>query len=176
MSDGTLATRLMSLCAGVSLRTERDDDMPFLADLYASTRETELEHVPWDADIKRRFLHDQFGLQHDHYVKNYDGAEFLVIEDGAERIGRIYLRRSNREVRLMDIALVPERRGQGTGGALIEALMRIARDEGWEITLHVEPNNPAMRLYDRYGFRLIENRGVYLFLGWAPRDESTVDA
>ena len=31
-----------------------------------------------------------------------------------------------------------------------------------------EPNNPALKLYERLGFRLIEERGVYLFLGWMP--------
>jgi len=33
--------------------------------------------------------------------------------------------------------------------------------------LHGEPDNPAQRLYQRLGFRLIEHRGVYDFLGWS---------
>jgi len=164
--SGTLASRLAAQCPDVSLRVETDDDRLFLADLYASTREAELAHVPWDAAMKRRFLHDQFDLQRAHYRANYIGAEFLVVESEAERVGRIYLYRGKDEIRLMDIALVAERRGQGTGGALIEALMRVAREDVCQITLHVEPNNPAMRLYDRLGFRLIEERGVYVFLGW----------
>jgi ribosomal protein S18 acetylase RimI-like enzyme len=173
--ETTLAAQLMRRCPALSLREESDDDRAFMADLYASTRETELAHVPWEAATKRAFLHEQHALQHAHYRANYVGAEFLVIQAQSERLGRIYLYRKEggREIRLMDIALVPERRGQGMGSALIEALLQIAGANGWEITLHVEPNNPAMRLYDRLGFRLIENRGVYLFLGWngaAPLD------
>lgn len=169
MSSGdTLASRLAALCPDVSLRVETDADRPFLAELYASTRTEELAHVPWDAATKRGFLGEQFDLQHAHYVKNYVGAEFAVIEQHGQPVGRIYLRRSGSEIRLMDIALVPEKRGQGIGRSLVEALVRIAREDANEITLHVEPNNPAMKLYDRLGFKLIENRGVYLFLGLKP--------
>jgi len=39
--------------------------------------------------------------------------------------------------------------------------------------LHVEPDNPAQRLYQRLGFRLIENRGVYDFLGWKSQLNTT---
>ncbi len=163
---GTLASRLAAQCPDVSLRVENDADRAFLSDLYASTRTDELAQVPWDDAAKRGFLAEQFTLQHAHYVKNYVGAEFVVIEQHGRAIGRIYLRATGREIRLMDIALVPEKRGQGIGRSLIEALLRIAREDAAEITLHVEPNNPAMRLYDQLGFRLIENRGVYLFLGW----------
>jgi ribosomal protein S18 acetylase RimI-like enzyme len=164
----TLARRLAALCPDVSLRVENDADRSFLDDLYASTRKEELAHVPWDDATKRAFLHEQFTLQHAHYIKNYVGAELLVIEQHGQPIGRIYLRRSGKEIRLMDIALMPERRGLGTGGALVRALAQLAREDGDEITLHVEPNNPAMKLYERMGFRLIENRGVYLFLGLKP--------
>ena len=124
--------------------------------------------MPWPDEAKLAFLAEQFQLQRDHYRKNYQGAEFLVVEADGERIGRIYLYPSEREIRLMDIALVDARRGQGLGAALVQGLMQIAREDGREITLHVETNNPALRLYDRLGFRLIEERGVYLFLGWTP--------
>ena len=164
----TLASRLAALCPDVSLRVENDADRAFLSDLYASTRQEELAPVPWDAATKRGFLAEQFTLQHAHYVKNYVGAEFIVIEQHGQSIGRIYVNRKGSEIRLMDIALVPEKRGQGIGRTLVEALARVAREDAAEITLHVEPNNPAMKLYDRMGFTLIENRGVYLFLGLKP--------
>jgi hypothetical protein len=32
------------------------------------------------------------------------------------------------------------------------------------VTIHVERMNPALRLYERLGFALAEDRGVYLFL------------
>ena len=34
------------------------------------------------------------------------------------------------------------------------------------LTIHVERFNPALRLYERLGFTLAEDKGVYLFLEW----------
>jgi GNAT superfamily N-acetyltransferase len=152
--------------AGISFRAIVEADHPFLRDLYAGVRAAELAPVAWPEEAKRQFLDEQFGLQHQHYLKNYVGADLLLIESDGAPIGRIYVYRTPAEIRLMDIALIPERRGQGIGSALLSELMNEARSTACELTLHVEPDNPAQRLYQRLGFRLIEQRGVYDFLGW----------
>ena len=152
--------------AGVTFRPVTDADHPFLRDLYASVRAAELAPVPWPEEAKRAFLDEQFALQHQHYLKNYVGADLLLIEKDAAPIGRIYIYRTPAEIRLMDIALIEAERGHGIGTALLAELLDEARATKCELTLHVEPENPAQRLYQRLGFRLIENRGVYDFLGW----------
>lgn len=153
---------------GVRFRPIDASDREFLAALYASTREEELAVVPWTADAKRAFLRQQFELQHEHYHRHYGSADFLLISRDDVPIGRVYVYRTDLELRLMEIALVPQVRGQGLGAALLHELMDEARATNAQLTLHVEPNNPACRLYERLGFALVENRGVYLFLGWKP--------
>jgi ribosomal protein S18 acetylase RimI-like enzyme len=81
----------------------------------------------------------------------------------------VYVYRSPGEIRLMDIALVDAERGRGLGAALIRELMDEARATNASITLHVEPGNPARRWYERLGFALVEDRGVYHFLSWSPK-------
>ena len=154
--------------AQLTFRQLADSDRAFVFDLYALVRAQELAPVPWPEEAKRAFLLDQAALQHQHYVANYPGADLLVIGVDSAPIGRIYVYRSAREIRLMDIALLPEWRGRGIGGALLAELMAEARRSDSSITLHVEPDNPAQRLYRRLGFRLLEQRGVYDFLGWDP--------
>jgi ribosomal protein S18 acetylase RimI-like enzyme len=151
---------------GIAFRAIVDADLSFLAGLYASIREQELAPVPWSDEAKLAFLADQFAQQHRYYQNNYVGADFLLVLRGDAPIGRVYVYRSAGEIRLMDIALIDAERGRGLGTSLLAELMDEARADSAEITLHVEPNNPACRLYERLGFRLIENRGVYLFLGW----------
>lgn len=168
MSKPPFAQRLLSHCPGLEFVPEQDADTAFLCELYASTRWQEMAQTTWDDDAKRAFLYKQFHLQRDHYRKNYVGAEFLVVRQHGQPIGRIYLFASAREIRLMDIALVDIKRGLGLGHAMIAGLMRVACEDGADITLHVEPNNPALHLYQRLGFTLIEDRGVYHFLGWKP--------
>ncbi|HSX59026.1 MAG TPA: GNAT family N-acetyltransferase [Tahibacter sp.] len=168
MSRLPFAQRLPLQCPGLEFVPEQDADTAFVCELYASTRWQEMAQTAWDDDAKRAFLYKQFELQRDHYRKNYVGAEFLVVRQHGQPIGRIYLFASAREIRLMDVALVDVKRGQGLGRAMIEGLMKLAREDAADITLHVEPNNPALQLYRRLGFSLIEDRGVYHFLGWKP--------
>ena len=153
---------------GAALREERDEDLPFLRDLYASTRAEELAPVPWPEAQKRAFLEHQFALQREQYRQHYDGAEWLVLESDGTPIGRLYLRRGRDEVRLMDIALVPAARGAGIGTRVTQRVLDWADALGLPVTLHVEPFNPAYRMYRRFGFAYVRSTGVYHFLQRAP--------
>ncbi len=153
---------------GITLRNETADDLSWLADLYAETRAAELAPVPWPEDAKRAFLLDQFRCQHAHYTSVYADADFLVVEREGAPIGRLYIHRGQRQNNIVDIALVAAERGRGLGTALVGRVMAEAARDNAELTLHVEFNNPAQRLYARLGFRLIEDRGVYHYLGWKP--------
>ena len=64
------------------------------------------------------------------------------------------------------IAVVPSRRGRGHGDELLRALLERARAEGYEtISLSVERDNPALKLYERFGFRKVaEHGGVWTML------------
>jgi ribosomal protein S18 acetylase RimI-like enzyme len=148
------------------LRAETEADSDFVIALYADTRREELRPVDWPEAAKQDFLAQQSRLQSAHYRQHYPGAELLLILRGDEPIGRIYLRAGTGEVRLMDIALFAHECGHGVGGVLVRALQAEVRRRGQQLTLHVEPANPAQRLYQRLGFRLVENRGVYDFLSW----------
>ncbi len=155
-----------ALPSGWKLREEQEQDLPFLSQLYASTREDELAPVPWSAEEKKAFLADQFQLQHQHYRLHYANAGFWVIYIESVPVGRIYLHLSDDEVRLMDIALITGKRGLGIGSHLIKVLQAEAAEYAHSISLHVEPSNPAIRLYSRLGFVKQEQRGAYWFMTW----------
>jgi hypothetical protein len=40
---------------------------------------------------------------------------------------------------------------------------------GKPLRIHVERFNPTLRLYERLGFRQIDDRGAYLFMEWRGR-------
>jgi len=53
----------------------------------------------------------------------------------------------------VSIGVVPESRGQGVGGALLEKLVERAKTDDFDtISLSVEDGNAAIRLYERCGF------------------------
>ena len=60
----------------------------------------------------------------------------------------------------LTIAVVPSCRGKGYGAQLLEALLERARADGYEqISLSVESDSPAVKLYERHGFDTVAERG-----------------
>ncbi len=153
---------------GVSLRPMRARDKPFLYRVYASTRTEELAVVDWSEADKTAFLEQQFEAQHGYYQAQFPDAAFQVIERDGEPIGRLYLDRRAEEIRIIDIALLPAHRRAGIGGALLREILGEADAAGKAVRIHVERNNPALGLYQRLGFREIDDQGVYLLMQWAP--------
>ncbi len=150
------------------LREETAADLDFAASLYASTRTAELAVVPWSDAEKTAFCRMQFNAQHTHYAAQYPGVQFMTIERDAddqraqcERIGRVYIEQTPAAMLLMEITLSPEQRGAGIGAAITAALLRHARSNALPMHLHVEPLNPAKRLYERLGFVDVETSGFY---------------
>jgi ribosomal protein S18 acetylase RimI-like enzyme len=152
--------------AGLSFRPVATADLPFLYQVYASTRAEELAAVPWSDEQKAAFLTMQFRAQHADYERNYSSADRHVILHGDEPVGRLYVDRGEREHSVIDIALLPEHRGRGLGAAIMRDLQDEARSGGKLLTIYVEKFNPAMRLYRRLGFRTIEDKGVYDLMRW----------
>jgi ribosomal protein S18 acetylase RimI-like enzyme len=68
----------------------------------------------------------------------------------------------------MDIALAPAYRGRGIGSGLLRSLIAEAQASARKLSIHVESNNPARRLYERLGFRVAGEHGVYVLLERAP--------
>jgi ribosomal protein S18 acetylase RimI-like enzyme len=65
----------------------------------------------------------------------------------------------------LTIAVVPSRRGRGYGDSLLNALLDRAREEGHRsISLSVERDNPALKLYERFGFRQVKELGDTLVM------------
>jgi GNAT superfamily N-acetyltransferase len=157
----------MSSAADVTFRPIRPEDQEFLCRLYASTREEELAQTDWSPEQKAAFLRQQFEAQHQHYQKYYPNGRFdLILDQGGEPIGRLYVEEWPSQFRLIDVALVPERRNGGLGSRLLHDLMAEAAAAGKALTIHVECFNPALRLYERLGFRKIEDKGVYQLMEW----------
>jgi ribosomal protein S18 acetylase RimI-like enzyme len=53
------------------------------------------------------------------------------------------------------IAVLPAHRGRGLGARMLGELLDAARDAFTAVTLSVRANNPALRLYERTGFRIV---------------------
>ncbi len=152
----------------VLLRPAEAADLDFLLRVYASTRAEELKLTNWTDEQKAQFVQMQFTAQKKYYEENYAGAEYSIILSGHVPAGRLYLHRTSDEIRVMDIALLPEFRRRGIGSFLFNRLFAESRETGKSVGIHVEIFNPAQHLYQRLGFQKIADKGVYHFYQWKP--------
>lgn len=152
----------------ISLRKATAMDREFLSAVYAGTRMEELAVTDWSDAQKAEFCRMQFTAQDTHYRQHYPTAEYLLIESAGTPVGRLYVDRWKREIRIMDIALLPGNRGKGIGTRLLLDLQCEAAGLGKTLSIHVECLNPALGLYERLGFRRIEDKGVYFLMEWSP--------
>ncbi len=147
---------------GIALRAYREDELEFLYELFATTRADEMDLLlDWTDAQKESFVRSQFQLQHDHYKRHYPGASLDVVLERGNPIGRLYVYRAPSEIRLMEVTLRPEKRNRGLGGALTREILAEAEASGRPVVLHVEPWNPAMRLYERLDFVAKEEGDVH---------------
>jgi ribosomal protein S18 acetylase RimI-like enzyme len=148
------------------MRPARDEDEPFLYELYRSTRIDELSQTGLAPDQLDQLVRFQFTAQQHHYREAYKDAEHLIIEVDDRPVGRLLVYRSDKEVRLVDIALLLEWRGGGIGSELIGRLQEEAVALSRPLTLHVAKSNRALRLYERLGFKVVEDAGIHFFMRW----------
>lgn len=151
------------LPVGGALRLQNTSDLAFLRELFVSRRWAEVRAVPGWSDAQRRaFLHSQAELQRQHYERHYPGAQWLIIEQASEAIGRLCLHRQASDLRIVDIALLPHCQGLGLGSALLREILTEADTQGHSCSLSVELGSRARGLYQRLGFLAGDENGLYV--------------
>jgi GNAT superfamily N-acetyltransferase len=158
---------------GISYRPKSNDDLPFIEQLFRSTREDELAATGWPEEFKRQFIAQQQFAQNRHFELAYPNAEWLLVERAGAPIGRLYVEERAREIWLIDIALLPDIRGGGIGKALLGDLLEQARVAGKPVGLTVFKTNPARHLYARLGFAFVADEGPYDRMEWRPGGSDT---
>lgn len=153
----------------VALRPEQAADELFIFRLFACGR-PDLEWITGiGKDQKTELLVQQFQCEHEQLRRDYPSAEYSIILLEGNPVGRLYFHRGEKEYRILVITLTPEYRGRGIGENLIKNILRQASEAGKPVRIQVAwYNYPARALYERMGFRVMEDAGVYCEMQWSP--------
>ena len=154
--------------ANVTLRAACADDEDFLFALYASTRRDEMAAWGWPAAQQEMFLRMQYAALKQRYAAEPERTRHHIIWRADAPVGRIIVIRSADEIRLADIALLPEHQSAGIGSALIQKLQEEAARDGLPVRLHVTHDNRAARFYERLGFAVTGDTGSHFKMEWWP--------
>ena len=111
----------------------------------------------WDEDAQRANFDDSF-----------EPSEVHIIRVGDRDAGFISARNDPFEIRLFNIMIAPEFQNQGLGTAVLEQLQEVAHRLAVPVRLRVLRVNPARRLYERLGFRIIEDTPTHHRMEWLP--------
>jgi ribosomal protein S18 acetylase RimI-like enzyme len=137
--------------------TLRDPSLPgdaaFLVSVYASTRAEDLAPLGWSSEQFDSFVRTQYELQARHYDAAYPDAVTSVVEVDGARAGRLIVDRSQGEILVLDIALLPEFRDRGVGSQVMQPLIAEADERRIAVRCHVGAWNTGSRAwFERLGF------------------------
>ena len=147
--------------SGFTVRAAGPDDLPFLDDMLWEAAAVSAEVRAMGKPVA--LAHPWLRKYVDHWGRRGDLAVIAVAPDG-KRLGATWCRLFpadeagygyvGDDVPELSIGVTPAARGRGVGAALIVALLAAARNAGFHaVSLSVDRQNPAARLYTRLGFR-----------------------
>lgn len=132
-------------------RVASEADEPWLRQLFAQLRGLQPELLAACPQL----LEQQWQLQRQVFASHYPDACTEVVLIDAEPVGALTWHEGAQAIRLLDIGLQERYRGQGLGERLLKALIGKADLQGKALELAVMRHNPALRLYQRLGFRAL---------------------
>ncbi|HEY2507674.1 MAG TPA: GNAT family N-acetyltransferase [Streptosporangiaceae bacterium] len=145
------------MARAIGTRPERPgEDDEFLRAVYASTRRDELAAFGWSKAQEEAFIRMQFDAQTRHYHSTFPAAARLIICVDEGPAGRLIVSRREDEIRIVDLALLPEFRGAGIGHELVSRLLAEADAARLPVRCHVLGTNPARAFWERAGFATLE--------------------
>lgn len=130
------------------IQTDSDKELSFSREAIANFL---FEHLDEYGDEKRAIVKS---ISYAYGEKPGQNGFVLVASEGEQIVGAVIINDTNMgdyipEHILVYIAVDANYRGRGIGKQLMERV--IEATEG-DIALHVEPENPAKFLYEKYGF------------------------
>ena len=151
----------------LSIRRAEAVDEPFLEAVYADSRRDEIAMLGWGKEQENAFFTMQFRMQTQAYKWQFPDADYYVVEQNQKPIGRLIVNRAEDEVRLIDVALLSEFRGTGSGTFLLRELQAEAAAVNKPLTLQVlKTNRRAALFYERCGFVVTGASDLYLAMQW----------
>ena len=143
----------------VQLRAETPDDEEFLRRLITQTITLELGADRWPEPMRTQLLTIQYQNRRMGPRAGFPEGESYVLHSNDVAAGWIFFVRTQTEIHIVEIMVLPEFRGQGIGAEVIRQVMALAGGKPVRLTVNVL-NEGAIRLYERLGFRRVGGNEV----------------
>jgi len=138
----------------IELRPVRAEDYRFAWRLYAEgIRPYAAAYMAWvDAEQEARFE-----------SRYKPGSTWVIRRDGTD-VGWMELHEIDEELRLNQLYVAAAQQRKGIGSQVMRQVLAKSRETGKPIALNVLKNNPARRLYERFGFTVVGENEMKFFM------------
>ncbi|HVT12556.1 MAG TPA: GNAT family N-acetyltransferase [Fimbriimonadaceae bacterium] len=150
----------------IETRPATPEDEAFLRRLFQSVRSAEYAPLSLPEAQFAALIDMQFRAQRMQYRATFPEAAYSILREDGAPIGNLTVDRSGDSIHIVDVNLLPERRGQGIGTEVLTGLQKEAASEGKPLSLQVAATNPAQNLYRRLGFQQTSDDGIYIRMEW----------
>jgi len=142
-----------------TFRPMTPEDEPFVLELYNITlrRQMPLDALGLPPEQLAAVLEHQYRAMMLHYNNNYPWAEISIVLRNGIDVGRLIIIEFEDEIRLGDLMILPEHQNNGICTYIMRQHMAKAIETNRKLRLHVEKPNPAVKLYEREKFVIIED-------------------
>lgn len=153
---------------GATFRPTQPNDEDFLYKLFVSYRAADFVAAGLPDEMMATLLRQQFTVRHRGLPLLYPQARHDIIERHGQAIGQVVIDHQSDHIHLLEVAILPDHRNLGLGGAMVRALQDAATAAGVPIRLTVLPHSRAITLYRRLGFAETGWQGPQITLEWHP--------
>lgn len=137
----------------IALRPEQDADAGFAFALFTANNAPALAWSGVLPAMVDALVDMQFRAQAESYRSRFPDARRSIVESVGQSVGRLIVAREERDLYVVDIAVLPEAQGSGLGGAAVAAVQREAAAAGLGVRALVMPDNgPSLAMFGRCGF------------------------
>lgn len=161
---------MIAITDEITLIDRTADDEEFWQKVFEHWAQDYFAGLDMPTEQKSGLIAIQYEAQSNDYATNYPNAAMQIVVYKGERVGRLLWTTEEGDLHLIDIGLLREFRNNGIGTAVLKYLLGIARERNLQVRFYVEKLNPAIRLYERMGFRVVEDLTGHLRLAWVPSE------
>jgi ribosomal protein S18 acetylase RimI-like enzyme len=135
----------------LTFRAATEADLPFLLELRRKTMSEHLRLSGIEPSVSERV---------ERVMARFECAEIILLS--GRPVGLLKVARDGQKWDLIQIQILPEKQGTGLGSGILQKLLDEALQAKATVILSVLKSNPARRLYERLGFRIVgENERAY---------------
>ena len=123
-----------------------------------------VQRAAYEDVVCRQFGQWDEAWQRQHFIEKWNPKRYEIVEKEGCPIGVLSVSRTQVEVCIIEIQLLPAYQGQGIGTELLQQELLFADERNLPVRLQVLRANRARGLYERLGFQIYDETDTHFLM------------